>query len=205
MVIRNADKTNNMKKDQKRLRVKQYFIESAKEIIFKEGSEHVTVRRVADLAGYTYPTLYHYFSDQNELLWEVKKVMVQELAEILQKRVGDLSETGIKRIRLIFQIYIAYYFENPNVFKFFYYHPLLNPDNSTDQLKYNLDFEAMWQDTFKELVTTGKLEIKNVMVIAKTIIYAIHGMITLSLSNNGLTQESVFKELDEILDYLLNN
>lgn len=46
-----------------------YFIDAANQIIENEGIESVTIRKVADIAGYNSATLYNYFNDLNHLLF----------------------------------------------------------------------------------------------------------------------------------------
>jgi len=188
------------KKEYRRQRIKNYFLAAAREIIKNEGVENVTVRKVADMAGYTYPTLYHYFADLNALLWETKESMILELLETLG---GEMQTTkhGIDAFKEGCRTYIAYYFRNPNVFRFFYFHSLSRP---VDGGAAEPDYGTMWDDAFRELVVAGKLRAEEVEAVAKTIIYAIHGMITLSFSNNGdLTEANVYRDLEQIIDYLL--
>ena len=45
-----------------------FFIEAAQEIMTKEGIEAITLRKVADLAGYNGATLYNYFKDLDHLI-----------------------------------------------------------------------------------------------------------------------------------------
>lgn len=196
-------KTANDKKDYKRQRIKGYFLEAAKEIIINEGVENVSVRKVADIAGYSYATIYNYFRDVNELLWEVKGVMINDLIEVIQKKMQKAvyDTAGIKSL---FRAYTAYYFENPNVFKFFYLHSINRPNAGTDDGVAEADFGAMWTETFKGFVLDGKLQERDIEVVAKIFIYTMHGLLTLSFSNNGdLTEENVYKDLDKIVDYLL--
>lgn len=49
-------------------RVLRYFIEAAQSIIQKDGMDAVTIRKVADIAGYNSATLYNYFQDLDQLL-----------------------------------------------------------------------------------------------------------------------------------------
>ena len=56
------------KREIKRKRMLLYFIEATQKIIDKEGYEAVTLRKVADLAGYNGATLYSYFEDLEELI-----------------------------------------------------------------------------------------------------------------------------------------
>lgn len=49
-------------------RVLRYFIEAAQSIIQKDGMEAVTIRKVAEIAGFNSATLYNYFQDLDQLL-----------------------------------------------------------------------------------------------------------------------------------------
>ena len=49
-------------------RVLKYFIEATQLIIQKEGMEAVTIRKVAEIAGFNSATLYNYFQDLDQLL-----------------------------------------------------------------------------------------------------------------------------------------
>ena len=50
-----------------------YFIQAAKEILKGEGLESMSVRNIADQAGYSYATLYNYFKDVKDLILECIK------------------------------------------------------------------------------------------------------------------------------------
>lgn len=191
------------KKSIKKQRIKTYFLEAAKEIIINEGHEKVSVRKVADIAGYSYATIYNYFADLNELLWEVKEAMIEDIFEALQKKM-QRTTYDMDEVKAGFRIYTEYYFENPNVFKFFYFYPLSKPSGKILDGRDGPDYGSMWQDTFKGLIHEGKLRMEDIEAASKTIIYAMHGLIMLFLSNNGdLTEENVYEELDRMVDYIL--
>lgn len=192
------------KKDFKKQRTKSYFLNATKEIIIYEGVENVTVRKVADMTGYSYATLYNYFADLNELLWDVKHHMikhdlVESISRKLPKKLLDLK--GIKKL---FKVYVEYYLENPNVFKFFYFYQLNKPDNKNKDIESEPDFNAMQKQTFQSFVLDGTLHEKDVDVVGKIFIYAMHGMLMLYFSNqDNLTEHDIYKDLDKMVDYLL--
>lgn len=197
------EKAANHKKVLKKQRIKTFFLEAAKEIIVNDGAENISVRKVADIAGYSYATIYNYFTDLNELLWEVKKLMINDIFEALQKKsIGAMKD--IDGIKKGFRVYVEYYIENPNVFRFFYFRHLTKPDEENEETEEGPDFDRMWEETFKEFVLSGKLRAEEIEVLAKTLIYAIHGLVTLYFSGNGnLTEEKVYMDLDKIVDYVL--
>ncbi|MBN2263533.1 MAG: TetR/AcrR family transcriptional regulator, partial [Prolixibacteraceae bacterium] len=51
-------------------RMKGYFVQAAKDILKSEGIKAISVRNIADRAGYSYTTLYNYFKDVNDLVFE---------------------------------------------------------------------------------------------------------------------------------------
>lgn len=192
------------KQKRKRNRTKMYFLEAAKDMIASQGVESVSVRNIADAAGYSYPTLYNYFHDLNELLWETKELMILELVEILgQKMRYPLKDT--EDMKGAFKVYIQYYLDHPNVFKFFYQYPLQRPEEKREDAPAEPDFGAMWNEAFQGFVRSGRLAHKDIEAAAKTLIYAIHGMLMLGFSNNGDLNEAanLYRDLDQILDFIL--
>jgi len=49
----------------------------------------------------------------------------------------------------------------------------------------------------------GRIKEEEVFVIAKTIIYTIHGLLALYFSDNGMTIEVLYNEIDKSTEYLL--
>ncbi|MFZ5354238.1 MAG: TetR/AcrR family transcriptional regulator [Bacillota bacterium] len=192
--------------EQKRLlksqRIKSYFLDAAKNMIISEGVESVSVRKVADEAGYSFVTLYNHYTDLNALLWDVKQTMINDLIEFMQKGIQDTA-MDIEGIKKIFRLYIAYYLKHPNVFKFFYFHKLKRPEFSSEDPDGQY-YNAMMKETFASLVLEGKIREQDIEVVGKTCIYTVHGILTLYLSGNGdMTEESICSELDKTIDYLI--
>lgn len=194
--------TTSAKQELKRNRARMYFLEAAKEMIHAAGVESVTVRKVADAAGYSYPTLYNYFEDLNELLWETRQYMIRELVGILQQKM-QASIQDAEDLKKMFRTYVEYYVESPNVFRFFYFHYLQKPNKQTQDDE--PDFSAMWGESFKSFVISGRLNEKDIEAVAKTSIYVIHGMLTLHFSNNGdlSVNANLYRDLEKIVDFLL--
>jgi Transcriptional regulator len=180
-------------------RVKSYFVHAAKEIILGEGVENTSVRKVADKAGYSFATIYNYFTDINELLQEVKVVMIQDVINHMQGKMPD-KIYDLDDIKKLHRLYIEYYIERPNVFRFFYsYHLNTVKAKPTDMPR----FEKIWQDTYYGMVMSGAIKETEVEVVAKTIIYTMQGVLALYFSDNGLTTEDVYRDVELIIDHLL--
>jgi AcrR family transcriptional regulator len=191
-------KDPSTRQSMKNQRVRSYFIQAAKEIILCEGVENVSVRKIADKAGYAYTTIYNYFTDTNDLLRAVKDVMIQDVMQHLQGDSGD-KIIDLEEVRRSNRTYAKYYIENPNIFYFFYSYRL-SPVSTKPELP---DFDKHWEMTYRSFVESGTIRKKDVPVIAKTMIYSIQGLLALYFSDNGMTEENVYRDLDSIINHLL--
>ena len=185
-------------RNNKRDRISKLFIEIAKDMIIREGVLSVSVRKIADEAGYSYATIYNYFDDLNSLLWAVKKDMIQDLIIWMdEQHSSDL--VGIKHL---FHRYIEYYITNPNIFRFFYFYSLEVP---IEELEQEFNFSLMWNATFSGVMEEYNLSLSDLEIISKTLIYSIHGILTLHFSQNGnLNMNIICSDIDKIIDYLIN-
>ena len=187
----------------KKQQARQIFIEAAKQIVLTDGHEAITVRRVADLTGYSYPILYHYFKDLGALQWELRLNMIEDV--IIELSSETTSNDPVEDLLKSFMSYTDYFFRHPNVFRFFYFHPFVKPEGNEDYIQLEQRFATMWASTFSNLIKADLLKPEDITIVAKTIIYALQGMIMLSLSSNGsLTQTQVHVELQMLVKYLFD-
>ena len=104
------------KKEIQRQRMMKYFIEAGKQIILEEGVKNVTVRKVADLAGYSYATLYNYFEDLSALLYHCGVGFLDECCEYVknaEKPCGDDKQ----RVKNSIMHYARYFIQFPQQFQ----------------------------------------------------------------------------------------
>lgn len=187
----------------KRKRTQKEIIKAAKDIIHDKGYEALTVRYLAEVTGYSYTNLYYYFKDLNALLWALRFDMIEDMIAKLTS-ISYAKEDPVEEVLCAFSSYTDYFFEHPNVFRFFYFYPFVQPEGDDKYRKLEERFSGMWQTSFFRLVQEGLIKTNNIEIVAKTIIYALQGMIMLSLSSNGtLSQEDIKTELTKLINYLL--
>jgi len=187
------------KQSLKNQRVKSYFVQAAKKIILDEGVENVSVRKVADLAGYTFSTIYNYYGTLNELLQDVKADMIHDLIlhmqNVLPQKVFDLDD--IKKQN---RLYVEYFISNPNIFSFFYSYRLHPIEKDRAEVP---DFSMQYLETYRGFVESGVIKESEVSSLAKTFIYSLQGLLALYFSDNGMSVEILYEELDQVADFLL--
>lgn len=193
------------KKQIQEQRMKKYFIDAAKELLKGEGLRSINVRNVADKAGYSYATLYNYFKDLNELIFECVKEFQVESEQFIEDKVGK-SEQGKEKIKAIVSAYAHYFTEYPGVFELFFLERMGNigSKQSTSELIYTfLDrlCESQWEYCIEQNIYTRETAEKK----KNHLRFCVAGM--LLFYENRLQPESyaefsnlLSKQLDEIVD-----
>jgi len=192
-------------KQTKKERTQKEIIESAKYIIHEKGFEAVTVRHLAEVTGYSHTNLYYYFKDMNAFFWILRLDMIEDMISELTS-ISFEKDDPIEEILDAFFCYTDYFYEHPNVFRFFYFYPFIQPDKDDSYKNLEQKFNGIWQKSFIRLAFEGIIQTEDIQIVAKAIIYALQGMIMLSFSSNGAnSKEDIKDELIKLVNYLLRN
>jgi AcrR family transcriptional regulator len=190
-------------KQTKKERTQKDILQAAKQIIHTKGYESLTVRHLAEVTGFSYTNVYYYFKDLNALLWELRLDMIEDMISELSTT-PTYKEDPADEILDALCNYTKYYFQHPNVFRFFYFYPFIQPAGDDSYQKLEEKFNGMWKTSFHRLVQEKVIHPNDIEVVAKTIIYALQGMIMLSFSSNGSTKrEDIEDELVKTVNHLL--
>ncbi|MCI8639504.1 MAG: TetR/AcrR family transcriptional regulator [Coprococcus sp.] len=79
------------KKEIQRHRMVRYFVEAACSIADSQGTDAVTARKVAELAGYNAATLYNYFDNLPHLLYFIHLRHLKDYAQALPHAIRDID------------------------------------------------------------------------------------------------------------------
>lgn len=107
---------------EKRKRIMSYFIHAAIELIEESGIESLSIRKVAERAGYNSATLYHYFSnlDELELIACVSCLDEYMRATPIHSREGrSFREWYLEQWRC----FCKYSFKRPKIYNFLFFSP----------------------------------------------------------------------------------
>ena len=184
-------------------RMKGYFIDSTKKILKGEGLKAVNVRNIAREAGYSYATLYNYFKDIKDLVFECIKDFQSECQEIVNSETEN-SARGIEKIKMVTRSYIKYFIQYPGIFELFYLEKTgdLGHKKPTLTMIYNF-LDVLYRDEWnycvennifsKESIETKSNILKNLSV----------GMLLFYLNRYSPADYSKFIELsNKQIDYI---
>jgi len=157
--------------------MRAYFIESTKGLLRSEGLKSVNVRSVAENAGYSYATLYNYFKDLNELIFECVKDFQGECETLITAKTGQL-EHGKGKIAIIVQEYITYFTEYPGIFELFFTERMTNmgKQKSTSELIYTF-LDRLCDEEWTFCIYHGQLTTEEVVGKKKQLRYAVMGLL----------------------------
>ncbi|MEX1378222.1 MAG: TetR/AcrR family transcriptional regulator [Eubacteriales bacterium] len=187
------------KKSVKQQRVESYFIDAAKKIIKDEGVHSVSVRKIAELSGYSYGSIYNYYADLDELLFNVKNSMIYDMVGIMQEYDSD-RKPSLQDLKEGNRRFITYFIENPNVYEFFYTFPIKKQGNTPMD---DVSFDENRTKAYMGFVEDGIITMEELPTVIMTVICSIFGLLTLYFSSNGMTKEQVYESIDNITENLL--
>ena len=169
---------DNMVKNQiQEERMKGYFIQATNEILRSEGLINISVRNIAKKAGYSYATMYNYFKDVKDLVFECVKDFLQECEEFIAEEVQGV-EPGIEKVRAINKAYIKYFVQYPGIFELFYIEKTsdlahIQPTNETiDQF-----LESITESDWQVAIHSGKIEDEGAKLLQEQIKFFIIGVL----------------------------
>ena len=99
----------------KKKRMMIYFIEAAEKIVKEEGLGALSLRRVADAAGYNSATLYNYFDDLEYLTLFASVCYLRDYILLLLKKLPP-DGSALERYRVIYQCFNSVGFRQPEIY-----------------------------------------------------------------------------------------
>ena len=156
-------------------RIKGYFIQAAMEILRGEGIRDLSVRHVADKAGYSYATLYNYFKDLNALLTACINEFLNEIKTNISSSIQYIPK-GKQRIAMINYTYIRYFVQYPGTFELIYSTKLNNKDSQSLVLSF---LDEQCEDDWSYLINENIFTKEEVQTKKEAVRYIISGMMLL--------------------------
>ena len=103
------------KKALQRRRMMNYFIEAATQIIDEEGLGAVTIRKVADIAGYNSATMYNYFENLDHLIFFAQLKHLRTYVAHLNDYIKN-AKNSLETYYLIWEFFCYHSFQEPLVY-----------------------------------------------------------------------------------------
>ena len=128
------------KKDLKRKRTMTYFIDAADKIIKEEGINKVTIRKVADKAGYNSATIYNYFENLDHLILFAAMRYIKDYSYALPEYLKD-AKNSLDRFFKVWECFCHFSFKDPEI-----YYAIFFADLDEDLEDYIIDYYKLFPE-----------------------------------------------------------
>ncbi|SHF01090.1 transcriptional regulator, TetR family [Tissierella praeacuta DSM 18095] len=102
-------------KEIQRKRMMSYFINATDELIYEEGINGITLRKVADRAGYNSATLYNYFENLDHLLFYAAMRNIKDYALALNTYLID-AKNSMDVFLKVWECFCDYAYDKPEIY-----------------------------------------------------------------------------------------
>ncbi|MRG44175.1 TetR family transcriptional regulator [Chitinophaga sp. SYP-B3965] len=102
------------RKEREKAEMKRLIIEAAMQMFLEEGYEKTSIRNIADKIEYSPGTIYLYYKDKDELLYEVQREAFGRLYEAFVQNAP--SKSPWKRLEQISHTYVSFGREHPDLY-----------------------------------------------------------------------------------------
>lgn len=206
------------KKEIQRTRMMRYFIDATVQIIKEEGIEQVTIRKVADIAGYNSATIYNYFQEVSHLIFFAGMTFLKDYTDALSQSL--IKEEGpLEKYLLTWECFCKYSFSNPKIYNAIFSANLGNQPEELLQSYYKIfptdiidlpeemlpmvlesNLANRGKVLLEKCVEKGLLKSENAEEINEMAVLIWQGMMTLLLNNRRQysTEEAVEKTMKYI-------
>ncbi len=191
------------KKELQRQRMKTYFIDSAKAIIMEEGVMALSARKVGEKAGYSYATIYNYFTDINALLYYCLFDFLEDAYKYLLSYRDEALDAKQQLLTYTTE-YFRYFAERPEIFRLVF---IASLGPLPEEIAHNpqVSVAELLGEALVACTKAGYFEEGDIQVAAELIASSIHGKLMFFIQDrilDGETAEMIIKMIEAEIEYM---
>jgi len=195
------------RKARHRTSLRQEILEAARELFVTEGYQNVSMRRIAEKIEYSPTTIYIYFRDKQELLFQVVEDTFRQLAQTLEELQKEQIDDPVEHLRRGLRAYVDFGIQHPNHYKLAL---MTEPDPDEDPSKY-CNPETMSMQAFNYLkmsvaacVEQGKFRDGNIDLASEVLWSGVHGITALLIIHPNFPWTDPQRIVDELINRLIS-
>jgi AcrR family transcriptional regulator len=196
------------RKEKQKLEIRKAILDASMKLFVEQGYENVSIRKIADLIEYSPTTVYLYFKDKNEILFNLHETGFQKMAEYT----ADLwtIKNPLVRLHKMGEYYMMFGLENPAFYDLMF---ILKAPMEALQVLDNCEWRSGDQalgklkETIQECMEKKLIENGDVDAISMAIWGMVHGMVSLAIRDRFdklVNHEQMVPMMNKGLTWLLN-
>ncbi|NJM54334.1 MAG: TetR/AcrR family transcriptional regulator [Blastocatellia bacterium] len=189
------------RRERQKENLRQEILDVAREMFATEGYESVSMRKIADKIEYSPTTIYLYFKDKNDLLYQICEETFAQLGQEI-RAISEPETDLLVRLYKGLRAYIEFGIAHPHHYKVTFMNPLFS--HPTDEYHFEGSMGERTFDFLRSEVATcmqaGVIRSGDVDAISQAIWAGIHGTTSLLIGHT----EFPFVERNKLIDTVIN-
>lgn len=172
---------------------------SCKEIFFQHGIKDLTISHIAKTAGVGKGTIYSYFKNKEDIVFEIVNILIQDRNIVLEKQISQLTKTKDK-----VKLFSSFFYSDEDIelrqlYKEFIAIALSSPEEELIefQTKCFNGYFTWFEQIIQEAIDKKEIVAKSIN-LTKGIFVTAEGMFISSSSTNAIP--NLKEELDNYID-----
>jgi AcrR family transcriptional regulator len=195
-----ADRKEREKQEMKRL-----IMDAAMRMFVEAGYEKTSIRNIAERIEYSPATIYLYYKDKDELLYDVQAQGFAQLLETFQQKAT--AKDPLKKLGQMAKAYVEFGMEHQDIYDLMFI--IRAPMNKIEEegTKW-VNGEVCFQylvDTLEACIEKGLIKFTDKMVGALSVWSMVHGLVSLNVRCRFKVSELDEADLPGMMDVTIEN
>jgi len=195
------------RKEKQKTEIRKMILDASMKLFVEQGFENVSIRKIADLIDYSPTTVYLYFTDKDEILFNLHELGFQKMAEY-NEGLWDIKNP-LLRLHKMGENYIKFGLSNPECYDLMFIQraPMQSIEKMVDcEWKSGDVALGRLKDTVREGMEKGLIVRGDVDAVSMAIWGMVHGLVSLAIRdrfNKVVPPEAVVPMMTQALNWLL--
>lgn len=167
------------RKEREKTEMKKLITDAAMRTFLTEGYDKTSIRNIAESIEYSPGTIYLYYKDKDELLYEVQRQAYGKLLAVFSANVT--SSDPLERLAQLGRTYIDFGLKNPELYDLMF---IIRAPTNVDENKFEDNGAATFKflsSCLEECVAAGLLIFKSPQQAVLQVWSMVHGLVSLNL------------------------
>jgi len=169
------------RKEREKLEMKRLIMEASMRMFLEVGYEKTSIRNIAEKIEYSPATIYLYYKDKDELLYDLQAQAFEQLFEVFKEKATGRSP--LKKLEQLSKAYVQFGLEKPDLYDlmFIIRSPMkkLEKEDGTDAWDNGDNCFNFLLDIIQQGIDQKQLRFKDKLVAALSIWSMVHGLVSL--------------------------
>lgn len=186
------------RKEREKQEMRQNIIDAAISMFAEEGYDKTSIRRIADKIEYSPATIYLYYKDKDELLYDVQKVVFEQLYAAFKK---DVTATEpFERLKEIAYSYVNFGRQHPELYDLmFIIRAPMNVIEEQEAWKNGDDCFDFLLNCLDDCIQQDLIRFDNKMLAAISTWGMVHGLVSLDVRCRLKVMQMLPEDVDGVI------